>query len=179
MIPLRRTPLGFVHPRAAVRRRRFVLKRSRDSEANAKRNETPCTSPVDSVHNVTTKFSARASISCCQLLLKKYVIAPLLPRMAIMTMPAKMQLILKILEHATPTRAYLRLVRLGSKRSVPVSTVDFTSDVIESESSWGLGIGEYERSLECQSCFVGVEETPMGGGYGRLAHYHGHVVLRV
>jgi hypothetical protein len=86
-----------------------------------------------------------------------------------MTMPAMMQLILKILEHATPTRAYPRLVRLGSKRSVPVSAVDFTSDAIELESSWGLGIGEYERSLECQSCFVGVEETPMGGGYGRVS----------
>jgi hypothetical protein len=41
----------------------LVLKRSRDSEAKADRNEILWTSPVDSVHNVTIKFSVKDSIS--------------------------------------------------------------------------------------------------------------------
>jgi hypothetical protein len=155
MILLWRIPLGFVHLRAAVRRCRFVLKRRRDSEANAKRNETPCMSPVDSVHDVTTKFSARVSISCRQLLLKKYVIAPLLPRVAIMKMPAMMQLILKILEHATASKD-----RFQSQQWISLQ-------MLLSRNHPGIRV--YERGLECQSCFVGVEETPAGGSYGRVS----------
>jgi hypothetical protein len=61
MVPLKRAPLGFRQPLAVVRRRRLVLNRlgSRDSEANAERNEILCTNPVDSVHSMTIKFSAR------------------------------------------------------------------------------------------------------------------------
>jgi len=42
MTPLSKIPLGFFYPRVAVRRDRLILKRRRDSEANAEHNEIPC-----------------------------------------------------------------------------------------------------------------------------------------
>jgi hypothetical protein len=115
-IPLSNAPLGLHHPRAAVRRRRLVLKRSRDSEARAERNEMPCTKPMDSVHNVTIKLSIIENISfcVCRVQSREDVLAvatPETPCLAKMTMLPMMHEQLKILEHATATRAYLRLLR--------------------------------------------------------------------
>jgi len=63
MIPLNRGPFGCLQPPAAVRRRKLALNRSRDSEANAERNNIPCTKPVDSVHNVTIRVIPKVIIS--------------------------------------------------------------------------------------------------------------------
>jgi len=43
MTPLSRIPLGFFYPRATDRGHRLILKRRRDFEVNAERNEIPCT----------------------------------------------------------------------------------------------------------------------------------------
>jgi hypothetical protein len=82
-----------------------------------------------------------------------------------------MQPILKILVHTTPARTYLRLVRLRSYKSVVVSAVDFTSDVIEWKSCSGFGIigKSYGSKLDgCQSRSVGLEGAFMGVGDMRV-----------
>lgn len=94
-----------------------MLKRSRDSEANAERNEITCTiqRPRVSVHNMSIMFSIRISTSFCKLLLLGIIlVAPETPWLAKVAMAAAMQLQLTIVEHANPIRAYLRLVRLQS-----------------------------------------------------------------
>jgi hypothetical protein len=71
---------------------------------------------MDSVHNVTIKFSASFDISIVFPNEPVFIVGatPEAPRVAMMTVPEMMQNKLKIMEHATPTRAYLRLVRLRS-----------------------------------------------------------------
>jgi hypothetical protein len=69
--------------------------------------------PVDSVHNVTIKFGAMSNISTRNEPVFTVAI-PEPPGVAMITVPVMMQKELKIMEHATPTRAYLRLVRLRS-----------------------------------------------------------------
>jgi len=64
MIPLSKVPLGCLQVLpAAVRRRKLVLNRSRDSEASADRNDIMCTKPMDSVHNVIIKVITKVDIS--------------------------------------------------------------------------------------------------------------------
>jgi hypothetical protein len=73
-------------------------------------------------------------------------------------MPATMHEQLKILENATPTRAFLRLVRLRSYKSVLVSAVNFVSDIIDSKP-WSFGSVSYR----CELSSVGLEEVAMEG----------------
>lgn len=79
IIALKRDPFGSLQPFpcAAVSKRRFVLQYKRDSPASADLSATECTKPIDSVHIVTMRFSAKLRNSVfVELVVGKIAIMP-------------------------------------------------------------------------------------------------------